>query len=182
MITAAPCSVIVVCESDKLMKLANTAVRRMGERINRVREVRAEARRFAERIARNPKTLDVQVFDVVGFSEPHKDQPTVIEPIVIHEGRAQLLTSIYAGMAEEHQVVMSSKLDESRDVFIAEAARRLSLDLFLCEAMSEAVFAADPELTLKGMVLDGKALSVDLDGDDDRKIAKQLPKWITVKN
>jgi len=179
---ARACSVIVVSESDKLMKLANAAVGRMGDGLNRVREVKAQARRFADRIAQNPKPLDVQIFDVVGFCDPVKDQPHVFEPIVIHEGQAQSVRSIYSGMAEEHQVVLTSKLDDTRDAFIAEAGRRLAFDLFLIEAMSEAVFAADPDMTLESMSFDPKTLSVDLYPDEDGKIAKRLPRWIKIES
>lgn len=170
MVVGTPCNVIVVRETNKLMKLANAAVRRMGERLNSAREVKADARRFAERIARNPKSLDVQVLHLVGFCDPVKDQPHILEPLVIHEERAQSVTSIYAGIAEEHQVVLTSTLDDSRDVFIAEAGRRLAHDLFLTEAMSEAVFAADPDMTLESMSFDPSTLSVDLDPDDYGKI------------
>jgi len=55
---ATACCVIVVLETDRLMKLVGSAVRRMGDRLKKVREVKLEARRFAERIARNPKSLE----------------------------------------------------------------------------------------------------------------------------
>lgn len=55
------------------------------------------------------------------------------------------------------------------------------MGVFLDVAMAEAVFAADPELTLEGFSSDNRTLMVDLDGDDDGKIAKKLPKWIKVE-
>jgi hypothetical protein len=180
--TTSACSVIVVLETDRLMKLANAAVRRMGDRLKRVREVKLDARRFAERIARNPKSLEVQVYEVVGFCNPVKDRPDLLEPIVLCDGHAQPVTATYVGVAGDHHVVLSSKLDEIRDTFIANSARKLAHELFLVEAMSEAIFAADPNSTLRGMSFDVEKLAVGLDGDEDGQIARRLPKWITVES
>jgi hypothetical protein len=180
--TSTACSVIVVLETDLLMKLAGSAVRRMGDRLKRVREVKLEARRFAERIARNPKSIEVQVYDVVGFCNPVKDRPDLLEAIVICDGQPQPVTATYVGVAGEHHVVLSSRLDEIRDTFIANSARKLAHELFLVEAMQDAIFAADPDSSLRGMSFDAEKLAVDLDGDDDGKIAKRLPKWIKVES
>ena len=44
-----------------------------------------------------------------------------------------------------------------------------------------AVDAADPDVTLSGMSCDPETGTVELDGDDDGKIAKRLPKWIKLE-
>ena len=86
---------------------------------------------------------------------------------MIYDGQPKPVTATYVGVAGEHHVVLSSRLDEIRDTFIANSARKLAYELFLVEAMQDAIFAADPDSSLRGMSFDAETLAVDLDGDDD---------------
>jgi hypothetical protein len=178
---AGACAVFVVAETDKLTRLAQKAVDKMGSRLRLGRAVKAEAKRFAVKLAANSKPLRVEVLDVVGFSNSVKDRPDILEPVVLHDGKAVPVTKTYIGLAGEHHVVASGQLADTRDAIIASCASRIAMGVFLDVAMAEAVFAADPDLSLAGFSSDARTLTVDLDGDEDRRIAKQLPKWITVE-
>jgi len=70
-------SLIVVIETDSLAKLASAAVERLGKALRNGRAVKAAANRFAERIAANPKSLQIDILDVVGFCDPANDGPSV---------------------------------------------------------------------------------------------------------
>ena len=178
--TTATC-VVVVAETDRLNKLGQSAVDKMGSKLRSGRAVKAEAKRFANKLAANPKPLRVEVLDVVGFSNPVKDRPDILEPIVLHEGKAVPVSTTYIGLAGEHHVVASRDLDRMRVEIVASCARRLAEDVFLNVAMAEAIFAVYPELTVEGFSTNAKTLAVELDVDDDGKIAKRLPKWIKVE-
>ena len=177
--TAATC-VIVVAETDKLNRMAQKAVDKIGPKLRLGRAVKAEAKRFADRLAADPRPLRVEVLDVVSYCTPEKDRPDILEPVVLHEGKAVPVTKTYIGLAGEHHVVASTQLDRTRAAVIASCAHRIATCLFLDVAMAEAIFEADPELTIEGFSTDAKTLSVELDVDDGGKIAKKLPKWIKV--
>jgi len=174
-------SVIVVSQSDKLDKLSRAAVGRLGARLKSGRAVKAEAKRFAERVATHSSWLTVAVYDVVGYCNPYPDRPGIVEPIVIEEGKPVRVTVTHILVAGEYWVVPSIELDNVRGEFITSSARKIAEDIFLGDAMAEAIFNADPDLTLAGMRTDSATCTVNLDGDEDGRIARRLPKWIKVE-
>jgi hypothetical protein len=59
--------VVVVAESDKLFRLSQRAVERLGPKLKSLRAVNDLVRRFGNRIAADPSPLFVEAFDVVGW-------------------------------------------------------------------------------------------------------------------
>jgi hypothetical protein len=171
---------IVVAETDKLNRMTQTAVERLGARLKSGRAVKAEAARFANRMAAQRSRFRVEVLDVVGIDNPNKERPWDLEPIVIHEGKPILVSHVYSGEAGEYWIVGPADTDGARDATIASCARRIACEAFLCEAMTQAIFAADPETTLSSMSCDPKTNTVGLVGEDVGKVARRLPRWITV--
>jgi hypothetical protein len=174
-------SVIVVSQSDKLDRMSRAAVEKLGANLRSGRAVKAAARRFAVTIAAKPSSLCVEILDVAGLSNPTNDQPGEREPIVLQDGKFIPVSDIYLGVAGEHHVVPSQDLDHTRDKIVASCAQRIAEDIFLGDAMMAAIDEADPDGTLTSMSTHSATCTVDLDPDDDGKIAKRLPKWIKVK-
>jgi hypothetical protein len=91
-------SVIVVSQSGKLNRMSLKAVEKMGTRLRIGREVKAEAKRFAARVAAKPSPLRVEIFDVAGLANPTNDEPGDREPIVLQDGK------FVPGLPKEHIV------------------------------------------------------------------------------
>ena len=144
-------SVIVVSQSDKLDKMSRAAVERLRTKLKSGRAVKAEAQRFAERVAAHLSWLRVETYDVVGYCNPYPDRPGIIEPIVIEEGKPVRVSVTHILVAGDYSVVPSTELDEVRDRIVAASARKLAEDVFLGDAMMAAIDEADPDCTLSGM-------------------------------
>jgi hypothetical protein len=173
-------SVIVVSQSEKLDRMSRTAVAKLGAKLRSGRAVRAEAKRFAGRVAAKPSILDVEILDVAGLADPTSNRPGEREPLVLHDGKFVPVTHTYLMVAGEHHIVAAHDLDARRDELVVESARRIAEDIFLGDAMMAAIDAADPDCSLTGMSSHSATCTVTLVGDNDGKIASKLPGWITV--
>jgi hypothetical protein len=173
-------SVIVVSQSEKLDRMSRAAVEKLGAKLKSGRAVKAEAKRFAAKIAAKPAILDIEILDIAGLSDPRSDGPRGREPLVLQNGKFVPVSHVYLGIVGEYHVVAANDLDASRDEIIAESARRIAEDVFVGDAMMAAIDAADPDCTLTGMTSHSATCTVTLSGDNDGKIASKLPGWITV--
>ena len=173
--------VLVVAESDRLSNLARKTIAKLGSKLRGIRAVKAAVKRFGDRIAANPSPLRIEVLDVVGFCGLVEDRPRELEPIVIHEGKPPPVSSLYLIESGDYWVGTPAQLEEGRAANVAPMARKIAEDLIVCEAMSMAVEEADGDGTLSGWSLDPATRTVELDGDDDGKIARRLPEWIHVE-
>ena len=100
---------------------------------------------------------------------------------MIHEGKPHPVSSLYLIESGDYWVGTAAQHEERRAPIVAPIARRIAEDMIVCEAMSMAVEDADADGALSGWSLDPATRTVELDGDDDGKIARRLPKWITVE-
>lgn len=174
-------SVLVVSETERLGRMARNAAEKLGKKLRSERAVKAEAKRFGDRIAANPSALRVEIFEVVGFCDPTRDQPCKLEPIVLHEGKPMPVTMSFAMVAGEYWVGTPEEIARRKPELVAACARNVAERLLLGEALMAAVDEADVDAVLSGITCDPRTSTVELEGDPDGKIAKRLPGWITVK-
>lgn len=180
-VTSSGYAAVVVAETDQVDRVVRKAVLRLGAKLRSGRTVKAEAKGFAERIANDPSSLRVEVLDVVGFCCPTTERPDRLEPIVLSEGKPVPVTQTFLMVAGEYWVATSAEIARRRAEITASCAHSVAEDLFLSEAMMVAIEQADPDTTLGAMSCEAKTSTVELEGDSDGKIARRLPKWITVK-
>ena len=179
--TAVTHRVIVVIESDNVVEMAQAAIEELGKKLRNERAVKAQARRFAKKLAADPSPFRIQEYDVVGYCAPDKSRPNRFEPIVIHDGKPVPVSLTYIAESGDYWVSSAAELDRTRDRAIAACARQLAEQLALCEAMFQAAEQADPESTLGSYSCDPRRNTVELSDDPDGTIAKRLPRWITVR-
>lgn len=66
---------------------------------------------------------------------------------------------------------------------VAALAPVIAKRLIWCEAVFSAVYAADKEDKIRSLAVDPKTLTVTFGSEEDeRRIAKRLPKWIKVSD
>jgi hypothetical protein len=171
---------IVVAQTDKLDRMSRAAVERLGKALKSGRAVKAEAKRFADRVAAHISWLNVGEYDVVGYCNPYSDRPGIIEPIVIEDGKPVRVTVTHIMVAGEYWISAAAELEAVREKIVLSCARKVAEDIFLGDAMMAAIDEADPDGTLSGMSSHSPTCTVTLTGDYDGKIAKRLPRWITV--
>jgi hypothetical protein len=118
-------SVIVVSQSEKLDRMSRTAVEKLGPKIKSGRAVKAEAKRFAAKVATKPSILDVEILDVAGLADPTSNRPGEREPIVLHDGKFVPVTHTYLMVAGEHHIVAAARTSQSlpNTVMVVNVAR-----------------------------------------------------------
>lgn len=172
---------LVVSETDQLQEKALTTIQELGTKLKNERAVKAQIRRFGKQIASDPSQLRVKTLDVVGFASPSKNRPFALEPIVIHEGKPVFVSATYAAVGGDYWVANADEIAD-RTRIIAKCARTVAEGLAMCEAMLAAIDLADEEGTLEYSSCDPRNITVDIFDDPEGKIAKRLPKWITVED
>jgi hypothetical protein len=173
--------VVVVTESDTLFRRAHAAAAKLGDRIRHKRQVLMAAKKFSERVAKHPSSLRVVELDAVGFCAPDEDHPGKLEPVVYHDGAFKPVSQSFASIAGEYRLLRREDVPAGRARILETCGRTLAHRMYIEEAMAAAVDALEPELTLEGMTCNAATLEVSLDGDDDGRIAKRLPRWIKIE-
>jgi hypothetical protein len=173
--------VVVITETDTLFRRAHAAAAKLGDRLRHKRQVLMAAKKFSERVAKHPSSLRVEDLDAVGFCSPDKDHPGKLEPVVYHDGAFKPVSHSFASIAGEYRLLPKDDVPAGRARIVESCGRTLAHRLFIEEAMTAAVDALDPEMTLEGMSCNAATFEVWLDGDDDGRIAKRLPRWIKIE-
>ena len=150
MITTEEHRAIVVVETDELQEMACSAVQDLGKQLRNKRSVEALVERFGKKIVSDPSPLRVEILDVVGYCDQRKDQPGVIEPIVIHEGKPVPISMTFICGNGDYWVGPQTEITTIRDRVVAGLARGIAEDLIRCEAMTGAINQADEDCILSG--------------------------------